>query len=76
MLGRLFAKEKGLSQTIAVLHLLDGMTYDEIAPVVGMSASGVRKRMRRMRAQLQEFEDEEQRRMTAPEVNHGEPARP
>lgn len=75
MLGRLFAKEKGLSQTIAVLHLLDGMTYDEIAPVVGMSASGVRKRMRRMRAQLQEFEEEEQRRLTAPEVTHGEPAR-
>lgn len=53
LLGALFRREEETSRTIAVLHLLDGMTYDEIAPVVGLSSSGVRKRMRRMRETLE-----------------------
>ncbi len=59
LLGTLFRKEQEMSRTIAVLHLLDGMTYDEIAPMVGLSSSGVRKRMRRMRATLDAIASED-----------------
>jgi len=55
-LSRLFGGEKESSQTIAVLHLLDGMTLEEVASEVGMSVSGVRKRLRRLRGQLIELE--------------------
>ncbi|MDJ0766262.1 MAG: sigma-70 family RNA polymerase sigma factor [Myxococcota bacterium] len=56
MLGRLFRREKASTRTIAVLHLLDGMTLEEVAEEVGMSVSGVRKRLRPLRARLKELE--------------------
>ncbi len=52
VLQRLFGAEPESSETIAVLHLLDGMTHEEVAEVVGMSVSGVRKRLRTLRARL------------------------
>lgn len=55
-LSRLFGAEKESSRTIAVLHLLDGMTLEEVADEVGMSVSGVRKRLRRLRGHLAELE--------------------
>ncbi len=55
-LRRLFGGEKESSQTIAVLHLVDGMTLEEVADEVDMSVSGVRKRLRRLRHQLIELE--------------------
>ncbi len=57
VLGRLFAREQESSRTIAVLHLLDGMTLEEVADEVGMSVSGVRKRLRRLREQLGDIEE-------------------
>jgi RNA polymerase sigma factor (sigma-70 family) len=56
MLSRLFRHEKESTRTIAVLHLLDGFTLEEVAAEVGMSVSGVRKRLRMLRAQLDELE--------------------
>lgn len=50
LLGRLFSREKESTATIAVLHLLDGMTHEEVAREVGLSVSGVRKRLRGLRA--------------------------
>ena len=50
VLGRLFASEQPSTRTIAVLHLVDGMTLDEVAAEVGLSVSGVRKRLRRLRS--------------------------
>jgi RNA polymerase sigma-70 factor (ECF subfamily) len=44
------------SQTIAVMHLVDGMTLEEVAREAGMSVSGVRKRLRSVRARLVELE--------------------
>jgi RNA polymerase sigma-70 factor, ECF subfamily len=44
------------SQTIAVMHYLDGMTLEEVARNVGMSVSGVRKRLDTLRVRLQELE--------------------
>lgn len=52
ILQRLFAKEPASTATIAVLHLVDGLTLDEVAAEVGMSVSGVRKRLRTLQARL------------------------
>lgn len=46
VLAKLFAKEPESSRTIAVLHFVDGMTLEETAASVGLSVSGVRKRLR------------------------------
>lgn len=46
LLAKLFAKEPESSRTIAVLHFVDGMTLEETADAVGLSVSGVRKRLR------------------------------
>lgn len=56
LLARLFDRHRESTRTIAVLHLLDGMTLEEVAAEVGMSVSGVRKRLRPLRSQLQELE--------------------
>ena len=56
LLGRVFKDNKESTRTIAVLHLLDGMTLEEVAAEVSMSVSGVRKRLRGLRAQVKELE--------------------
>lgn len=56
LLDRLFAKEPESTRTIAVLHLLDGYTLEEVAEEVGLSVSGVRYRLRALRAQVAELE--------------------
>lgn len=56
ILDRLLGREPESSATIAVLHLCDGMTLEETAKIVGMSVSGVRKRLRRLQASLAELE--------------------
>lgn len=55
-LDRLFSREPDSTATIAVLHLHDGLTLEETADEVGMSVSGVRKRLRKLRASLQAME--------------------
>jgi RNA polymerase sigma-70 factor (ECF subfamily) len=44
------------SQTIAVMHLVDGMTLEQVAREAGLSVSGVRKRLRSVRARLIQLE--------------------
>ena len=58
VLGRLFSREAESTQTIAVLHLLDGMTLEEVAREVGLSVSGVRKRLRVLKGRLRELEED------------------
>ncbi|MBZ5709772.1 RNA polymerase sigma factor [Nannocystis pusilla] len=50
VLDRLFAREPVSTGTMAVMHLVDGMTLEEVAESVGLSVSGVRKRLRTLRA--------------------------
>lgn len=50
ILCKLFDKYQASTRTMAVMHLLDGMTLQEVADEVGMSVSGVRKRLRKVRA--------------------------
>ncbi len=52
VLDRIFGKHPESTRTIAVLHLLDGMTLEEVAKEVKMSVSGVRKRIRILRETL------------------------
>lgn len=56
VLDRLLAREPVSTGTIAVMHLLDGMTLQEVADAVGMSVSGVRKRLRTLRAGVEALE--------------------
>jgi RNA polymerase sigma-70 factor (ECF subfamily) len=55
-LDRLFARHPVSSRTIALLHYLDGLTLDQVAEVVGLSVSGVRKRLRSLRHALAALE--------------------
>jgi len=52
ILGKLFAREQPSTRTIAVLHFVDGLTYEEVAAEVGLSVSGVRKRLRVLQERL------------------------
>lgn len=52
LLDRLFRKEKQSTREIATLHFVDGMTLQEVADEVGLSLSGVRKRIRELQARI------------------------
>lgn len=56
LLDRLFQRQRESTRTMAVLHYVDGMTLEEVAREVGMSVSGVRKRLRGLRESLRELE--------------------
>lgn len=59
LLGKLFGADDPLGAStgsLAVMHLVDGMTLDEVARESGLSVSGVRKRLRRLRGRLAELE--------------------
>ena len=56
MLDAIFAREHASTRAIAVMHLVDGMSHEEVAREVGMSVSGVRKRLRTLRARLNQEE--------------------
>lgn len=56
LLSKIFSREPESSRTIAVLHLIDGMTLEETAREVGLSVSGVRKRLRSLRSTFVELE--------------------
>jgi RNA polymerase sigma-70 factor (ECF subfamily) len=61
LLQRLFRGEQPSTRVIAVLHYVDGMTLEETAAEVGLSVSGVRKRLRTLRARLGALAPEEER---------------
>lgn len=56
ILGRLFARHRESTRIIATLHFVDGLTLEQVAEEVGMSVSGVRKRLRALRDTLVELE--------------------
>jgi len=49
VLEGLFAREPADTRTMAVLYYVDGMTHAEVAREVGLSVSGVRKRLDRLK---------------------------
>lgn len=48
LLERIFASEQAGTRVMAVLHFVDGLTFEETARQVGLSVSGVRKRLRQL----------------------------
>ncbi len=48
-LDQLFSGQKASTRTIAVLHYMDGLTLEETSQLSGLSVSGVRKRLRKLR---------------------------
>lgn len=57
LLDVLFRKNKEGTRTMAILHFVDGMTLEETAREVGLSVSGVRKRLNALRMTLRELEE-------------------
>lgn len=57
VLDRLFRRQQESTRLMAVLHFVDGMTLEEVAREVGLSVSGVRKRLRALRQSLKEIEE-------------------
>jgi RNA polymerase sigma-70 factor (ECF subfamily) len=57
LLDRLFGREPVSTRTMAVLHYVDGLTYEEVARETNLSVSGVRKRLRRLRERMKELVD-------------------
>jgi RNA polymerase sigma-70 factor (ECF subfamily) len=55
LLDRLFGRQPESSRTIAVLHYVDGLTLEQVARRCGMSVSGIRRRLRVLRAALQKM---------------------
>lgn len=51
-LERFFKPEKDSTKVMAVLHFVDGMTLEEVAQEVGLSVSGVRKRLRLLKQKI------------------------
>jgi RNA polymerase sigma-70 factor, ECF subfamily len=58
LLDWLFGHHPESSRTIAVLHYVDGLTLEQVAAEIGLSVSGVRKRLRRLRQTLSGAENE------------------
>ena len=55
LLAKIFSREQESTRTIAVLHYVDGMTLEETAREVGLSVSGVRKRLRGLQAKVKKI---------------------
>ncbi len=57
LLSRIFARESASTQLIATLHYVDRMTLEEVAEHVGLSVSGVRKRLRTLKERAHGFKE-------------------
>jgi len=55
IIGHIFQQEQPSTRTIAVMHWVDGFSLKEVAEEVGMSVSGVRKRLASLRKKLGEM---------------------
>jgi RNA polymerase sigma-70 factor, ECF subfamily len=54
LLDWLFGRHPESTRTMAVLHYVDGLTYEEVARQTRLSVSAVRKRLRKLRQTLTE----------------------
>lgn len=52
LLDRIFRRHEADTRTMAVLHYVDGLTHEEVAEQVNLSAAGVRRRLQRLREQV------------------------
>jgi RNA polymerase sigma-70 factor (ECF subfamily) len=54
LLDKIFRREKESTRLMAVMHWVDGMTLEQVADEMKMSVSGVRKRLREMKARVRD----------------------
>ena len=59
ILDRVFSREQKSTREIAVMYYVDNMTHGEIAKEVGLSVSGVRKRLRILKEKVKEIKEKE-----------------
>lgn len=57
ILSKIFSAQKELSDYISVLFYLDEMTLEEISREVGLSVSGVRKRLRHVKLAAEKYKE-------------------
>ena len=57
VLDDIFGRERASTRTMAVMHYVDGMTLEEVAGHVGLSVSGVRKRLRQLKERTRALEE-------------------
>lgn len=57
VLSRIFAREQSSTREMAVMHLVDGMTLEQVAAETGLSVSGVRKRLRVLKEHVAELQE-------------------
>jgi RNA polymerase sigma factor (sigma-70 family) len=57
LLDGIFSRERASTRTMAVMHYVDGMTLEEVAGHVGLSVSGVRKRLRQLKERTRALEE-------------------
>ena len=57
-IDRIFRRERPSTKIMAVMHYVDGMTLQEVAGQVGLSVSGVRKRLRSLKEHAKLFQEE------------------
>jgi RNA polymerase sigma-70 factor (ECF subfamily) len=57
VLDRIFAREQPSTREMAVMHLVDGMTLEQVAAETGLSVSGVRKRLRVLKEHVAELQE-------------------
>jgi RNA polymerase sigma-70 factor (ECF subfamily) len=51
-LGKILGRELESTRVMAVLHLVDGLTLDEVGREVGLSGAAVRKRLRGLKTRV------------------------
>ncbi len=56
-LDGVLARELPNTREMAVMHLVDGMTLEEVAEATGLSVSGVRMRLRLLQAHVAELQE-------------------
>lgn len=65
-LDMLFAPEPTSTRTMAVLHFVDGLTLEETATEMGLSVSGVRKRLRVFKERIKDLPAREELELLPP----------
>jgi RNA polymerase sigma-70 factor (ECF subfamily) len=58
LIDRIFRRELPSTRTMAVMHYVDGMTLQEVAGQMGLSVSGVRKRLRKLRERARNLHED------------------
>lgn len=66
VLQSIFGRERESTRVMAVLHYVDGLTFEEVGREVGLSAAAVRKRVSGLRARVAELSAAEAAREVAP----------